>query len=164
MPAVTQPEIVCHMCGEVNTGDAVFCKNPHCHKALGDFRYALEELGSKGKWHITLVNRIAKFIGRPYFVALHVIWIGIWIVLNTGLVLMWKVFDAYPFGLLGLALSVEAVMITSILIMSSSGQTDLANTRAALDYEVNVQTYREIQRILHSLDHIAERLDRLESR
>jgi hypothetical protein len=34
----------CPMCGGENTQDAVFCANPECHKALGDFRYVEEEL------------------------------------------------------------------------------------------------------------------------
>ena len=36
--------VVCPQCGRENTADAVFCANPACHKALGDFRYAEEEI------------------------------------------------------------------------------------------------------------------------
>ena len=155
-------EIVCPMCRGLNEGTAVFCKNPDCHKALGEFRYALEELGKKSKWHATLVSRIASFVGRPHFVALHLGVVLVWVAANTGLIFMAKAFDAYPFGLLALLLSIEAVLITSILIMSNTGQTELANTRAKLDYEVNVQTYREIQEVLRALDDISARLDRIE--
>lgn len=152
------------MCGGVNDPFAVFCKNPSCHKALGEFRYALEELGKESKWHTTLVTKIASFIGQPTFVVVHVIWIGLWVALNTSIFFAAKAFDAYPFGLLALVLSIEAVFITSILIMSNTGQTELANTRAALDYGVNIQTYREIQEILRALETISDRLDRIESR
>jgi uncharacterized membrane protein len=162
MRAEAPTEIVCPMCGGVNEPHAVFCKNPSCHKALGEFRYAIEELGKQSKWHVTLVNRIAGFIGRPHFVALHIVWVSVWIALNTGFILMGHTFDAYPFGLLALVLSIEAVLITSILIISNGKQTDLANTRAALDYEVNIQTYREIQEILRALDKIDSRLEALE--
>jgi len=162
MPAESASELICPACGGANEPSAVFCQNPSCHKALGEFRFALEELGKQSRWHVTLVNKIANFIGRPHFVFIHILWIGAWIALNTGIFMFGRVFDVYPFGLLALALSVEAILITSILIISNSGQTDLANTRATLDYELNIQTYREILEIRRSLDAINERLDQLQ--
>lgn len=157
-----ESEIECPACGGLNDARAVFCKNPSCHKALGEFRYAIEELGAQTKWHETLVQRIAGFIGRPHFVGLHIAWFAIWIALNTVLLAMGRRFDEYPFGLLALILSIEAILITSILIISNSGQTDLANKRAELDYEINIQTYREIQEIGKALDAISSRLENLE--
>ncbi len=109
-----------------------------------------------------LVNQIARFIGKPHFVGIHLAVIGIWMALNAGFLMFLKSFDAYPFGLLGLVLSIEAILITSILVINTSGQADLANTRAELDYEVNVQTYREIIEIQKSLDKISDRLDAIE--
>lgn len=154
--------ITCPVCHEVNDPSAVFCKNPQCHKALGEFRYAIEALGAKSKWHETLVSRTAKFIGRPHFVGFHVAWVTLWILVNTGTILMGRAFDVYPFGLLGLILSIEAILITSVLVISTSGQSDLANTRAELDYEVNVQTYRGIQSIQRTLESIEIRLQQIE--
>ncbi len=164
MPTDFESELVCPACGGKNDAHAVFCQNPKCHKALGEFRYALEELGRQSLWHEALVTKIAGFIGKPHFVVIHIVWIGAWIALNTGIFMIGRTFDAYPFGLLALALSIEAVLITSILIISNSGQSNLANTRATLDYEVNVQTYREIQHIQQTLEMISERLSLLESR
>jgi uncharacterized membrane protein len=164
MPSDDTNALICPACGGVNDAHAVFCKNPACHKALGEFRYALEELGKQSRWHVAMVSKIAAFIGRPHFVVAHIVWVGLWIAFNTGLIIVGHAFDAYPFGLLALVLSIEAVLITSILIISNSGQSDLANTRASLDYEVNVQTYREIMEISRSLERKNERLDQLEGR
>jgi uncharacterized membrane protein len=164
MPTELSTELICPACGGVNDPQAVFCKNAECHKALGEFRYALEELGTQSKWHVAMVSKIAAFIGRPHFVVAHIVWIGAWVALNTGVFVMGRAFDVYPFGLLALVLSIEAVLITSILIISNGGQSELANTRASLDYEVNVQTYREILEIARALERINERLDRLEGR
>lgn len=156
--------IVCPACGGENDSHAVFCANPECRKALGEFRYAIEELGAKGKWHHTLARNCADFIGRPHFVGVHVMWFLLWIVLNSGLLAMSQRFDSYPFGLLALILSIETILITSILIISSRGQTALADKRAELDYEVNIQTYREIREIMRALEKISDRLDALERR
>lgn len=163
MSQAAEVEIKCPACGGINSPEAVFCKNPSCHKALGEFRYAIEELGAETKWHRTLVQKIAAFIGRPHFVAIHVVWFALWILVNTGLIAIGRRFDEYPFGLLALILSIEAILITSILIISNNGQTNLANKRAELDYEVNVQTYREIMEISRTLESISERLDKLEA-
>ena len=40
--ATVAAPLVCPACGGTNASDAVFCANPSCGKALGEFRYALE--------------------------------------------------------------------------------------------------------------------------
>ena len=137
--------IVCPACGGRNVPDAVFCANPACHKALGDFPYVHEELASAARWHEVMADRVATFVGRPRIVA------------------MMMAFDAYPFGLLGIILSIEAIFITGFLLISQNRQTAHADKRAELDYEVNVRTYRRINHIDAMLRSIADRLDRLES-
>jgi uncharacterized membrane protein len=165
MPAIqARPNQVCPCCGGENQPDAVFCANPQCHKALGEFRYALEEVDARSKWHLALMNRFGDFIGKPAFVGIHVVWILAWIGLNSGLLMAIRQFDSYPFGLLGLILAIEAIMITSIVIISSRTQAALADKRAELDYEVNVQTYREIRDMMEMLDSISERLESIEKR
>jgi uncharacterized membrane protein len=159
-----QATITCPACGGENDVHAVFCANPQCHKALGEFRYALEQLGAKSRWHQALADRAATFIGRPHFVGVQLVWIGLWVLLNSGIIAMATRFDGYPFGLLGLLLSLESVLITSVLIISSRAQTILANTRAELDYEVNVQTFREIKDIARLLETLSSRLEALEGR
>jgi uncharacterized membrane protein len=92
-------------------------------------------------------DRIAAFIGNPYFIVLHAVWFLLWIAANTGLVTFSPMFDAYPFGLLGIILSIEAIFITGFLLISQNRQSGFAEKRSELDYEVNVRTFREIQRM-----------------
>jgi hypothetical protein len=48
IPLETESEVViCPACGGGNPHDAVFCGNHECHKALGEFRYVLEELDAR---------------------------------------------------------------------------------------------------------------------
>jgi hypothetical protein len=53
-PAAT----ACPVCGGANAPDAVFCANPACHKALGEFRYVLEEMRAEARWHETLAEKV----------------------------------------------------------------------------------------------------------
>jgi uncharacterized membrane protein len=155
--------IVCPACGGANVPDAVFCGNPACHKALGDFRYVHEELASVTRWHEAVADKVAAFIGKPQFVLVHLLWFMAWVAVNTGLVAMAAAFDAYPFGLLGIILSIEAIFITGFLLISQNRQSAHADKRAELDYEVNVRTYRRINEIDAMLRSIVERLERLEA-
>jgi uncharacterized membrane protein len=118
-----------------------------------------EELLAGARWYETVADRIAAFIARPHFLALHGLWFGAWAAINTGLVAVVTRFDEYPFGLLGIILAVEAIFITGFLLISSNRQSTHAEKRAELDYEVNVRTYREITRLSREM---LARLERLE--
>ena len=151
--------IVCPACGGTNPPDAVFCG---CSKALGEFRYVREELVAAARWHERLADRVSSFVGKPHFLAVHVFWFTGWVALNTGIVAVMARFDAYPFSLLGIILSIEAIFITGFLLISQNRQNAHADKRAELDYEVNVRTYREIHEIDGMLRVIVERLEKLE--
>ncbi|MGH9905904.1 MAG: DUF1003 domain-containing protein [Pyrinomonadaceae bacterium] len=139
--------IVCPACGNENASDAVFCAGGECHKALGEFKYVAEELRAETRWHEALAERVSAFIAKPTFLAVHAFWFAVWVTVNTGIPAFSQIFDAYPFGLLGIILAVEAIFITGFLLISQNRQSVHADKRAELDYEVNVRTYREIQRI-----------------
>ena len=155
--------VICPACGGANAPDAVFCANPACHKALGEFRYVREEIRAETRWHESIAERVASFIGKPHFFVVHAVWFLLWVALNTGLVAMLQRFDDYPFSLLGILLSIEAIFITGFLLISQNRQSAHADKRAELDYEVNVRTYREIREIGSMLATLERRLSALEA-
>jgi uncharacterized membrane protein len=154
----------CPGCGAINPFDAVFCGHAGCHKALGEFRYAAEEAVARSSFIERVADHVNGFVGKPHFITIHVLWFAAWIVLNSGLIMAVRVFDSYPFGLLGIILSVEAILITGFLLISNQRQNYRAEVRSELDYEVNVRSYRKLSEIETRLDRLLERLERLESR
>jgi uncharacterized membrane protein len=134
----------CPACGGENPADAIFCGNPACRKALGEFRFIREEFLGAARWYERFADRIAGFIGRPTFLVVHALAIGAWVLANLGVAPVVAPFDEYPFGLLGILLSVEAIFITGVLLISQNRQNAYADQRGELDYEVNVRTYRRI--------------------
>src|SRR3954451_15734005 len=154
------PPITCPACGGTNAPDAVFCANHDCGKALGEFRYVQEEFSAESRWHETVAARVAAFVGHPFYIVLHVIWFAAWIAVNTGFVMLGRRFDDFPFSLLGILISIEAIFVTGFLLISQNRQTEHADKRAELDYEVNVRTYRELGEIKRALREIERRLDR----
>lgn len=158
-----QATITCPRCGGANSPDAVFCATPGCGKALGEFRYAEEEIERESRAHERIADRVAAFIGNPYFIVVHAVWFVLWVAANTGLVTFSPMFDAYPFGLLGIILSIEAIFITGFLLISQNRQGAHAEKRSELDYEVNVRTFREIQDVKGLLHDVNTRMQRVES-
>ena len=161
---LAQRTVTCPQCGGSNSTDAVFCANPECHKALGEFRYAEEEIARETRVHEKIADRVADFIGNPYFIVVHAVWFLLWIAINTGLITVSRMFDMYPFGLLGIILSIEAIFITGFLLISQRRQGAHADKRSELDYEVNVRTFREIQHMKSLLADIQSRVERIENR
>jgi hypothetical protein len=154
--------IRCPACGGANGRDAVFCADAECGKALGPFAYVREELARRARWHERLADRVAAFVGRPQFILAHTLWFAAWLAVNTGVVAFVAKFDDYPYSLLGLIISVEAIFITGFLLISQNRQNEHADKRAELDYEVNVRTYREINEVRMLLRELRERLDEKE--
>ena len=136
--------IICPACGGENPEDAVFCGNSECHKALGEFKYVLEELLVSKSWIERLADRVTLFVSRPHFIILHMAWFILWILANEGFIWGFQRFDEYPYSLLGIILAIEAILITGFLLISQHYQYDYSEKRAELDYEFTVRTYRKL--------------------
>ncbi|MGQ0592174.1 MAG: DUF1003 domain-containing protein [Gammaproteobacteria bacterium] len=154
--------IICPACRGENPPDAVFCASPECHKALGEFRYVIEELAAQSSLLERLADKVTAFTGRPHFVTIHVLWFLAWVILNSGAIVAGVVFDAYPYSLLGIILAIEAILITSFVLISQNRQNAHQDQRAELDYEVNVKAYRKLGEIQAALGKVTDRLDALE--
>src|SRR5579884_1550971 len=67
-----------------------------------------------------LVAKIADWTGSLSFVGLHLLWFAIWIVLNTTAVFSFGKFDPYPFVLLSVAVSCEAVLLSTVVLIKQN--------------------------------------------
>jgi len=149
--------IACPACGGANADDAVFCANDACHKALGPFRYAAEELDLRARWHERVAERVVGWVGHSAFFAVHLLWFAVWWAINAGSVHGIHPFDLYPYGLLGILLAGEAILLSGFVLISQNRQQAKFELKMELDYEVNVTTYREVQAIGEALRLAGER-------
>lgn len=150
--SLLQGIVICPACGGENPEDAVFCGNHQCHKALGEFKYVLEELQATKNWIERLADKVTDFIAKPQFVILHILWFTVWVLANEGFFGGLRNFDEYPYSLLGIILAIEAVLITGFLLISQSHQYAYSEKRAELDYEVNIRSYRKLVELEKCLD------------
>ncbi len=108
------------------------------------------------------VDWIAAFSGSIPFLLLHVALFAVWIGWNTLL----APFDPYPFGLLTMAVSLEAIVLSVLVLLSQSRQSAKEHIRADIEYDVNVKAELEVAHLHEKVDLLMEstaaRLDRLE--
>jgi CRP/FNR family cyclic AMP-dependent transcriptional regulator len=102
---------------------------------------------------------IATVAASAPFTMFHVAWFGGWILLNVlavaGVLPAALGFDPYPFGLLTMVVSLEAIFLSIFVMVSQNRQAERDRLRADLDYQVNLKAETEITAL-------ARRLDRLE--
>ena len=106
---------------------------------------------------ITALQRVADWIswfsGSMQFLALNAAWFVAWIAVNT-LSLGVPQFDPYPFGLLTMIVSLEAIFLSCFVLISQNRQAEKDRVRADIEYEVNIKAELEIA-------HLHEKTDRI---
>ncbi|MGV9001933.1 MAG: DUF1003 domain-containing protein [Candidatus Saccharimonadaceae bacterium] len=89
----------------------------------------------------------AKF-GTVLFLGLNAAWFLIWIVMNTGLIPGLKPFDPFPFGLLTMIVSLEAIFLAIIVLISQNRAARIAELREEVDLQINSIAETEISKII----------------
>lgn len=106
---------------------------------------------------LRIADWISWFSGSLYFLALNIAWFGSWIIVNTFDVGM-RSFDPYPFGLLTMIVSLEAIFLSIFVLISQNRQSEKDRVRSNIDYEVNVKAEMEIAQLHDKTDRLNERM------
>jgi CRP/FNR family cyclic AMP-dependent transcriptional regulator len=96
---------------------------------------------------------VANFSGSLTFLILHLVLFGIYILFNVGLFSVGN-FDPFPFGLLTMAVSLEAIILSTLLLYSQNRQTARDRIRADIEYDVNLKAELQIQHLHEKVDQI----------
>lgn len=103
---------------------------------------------------------IARFCGQMTFVWIHVVLFALWITYNS---LPWfKPFDPYPFTFLTLVVSLEAIFLSTFILISQNYDMRVAERRNQLDLQINLLAEQENTKILQLLELIASRVGAIE--
>jgi len=102
-----------------------------------------------------VADKITKFAGNMKFVYLHTAWFGLWILANVGIFGSALIFDDLPFGLLTMIVSLEAIFLSTFVMISQNRQGEAAELRSELDYQTDVKAEREIDVIMKTLERVA---------
>jgi CRP/FNR family transcriptional regulator, cyclic AMP receptor protein len=109
---------------------------------------------------------IAWFSGSMPFLFLNLAWFGVWIAINA-LPLGIPAFDPYPFGLLTMIVSLEAIFLSCFVLISQNRQSEKDHVRSDIEYEINVKAELEVAHLHEKTDQIfvemQQRFARLEA-
>src|SRR3989338_8515494 len=109
-----------------------------------------EEARSTGA---TVSDKIASFVGSWMFVYIHVVWFGFWILLPV---------ESFPFPLLTMVVSLEAIVLSTLIIMAQNRHSERDRHQADEDLRTDVEAKSEIDEIQQRLARIEnEKLDRI---
>jgi uncharacterized membrane protein len=98
-----------------------------------------------------LSDHITNFVGSWTFLTFHVAWFVIWIVLPV---------ESFPFGLLTMIVSLEAILLSTFIMMSQNRQSDRDRVQAQADFETDVMAKKEIEEIQKTLQRLeSEKID-----
>ena len=123
-------------------------------QTIAELRQATE---AKRSTQERLADIITEFSGRMGFVYFHVVWFGIWIILNLG-IFGNKPFDPFPFGLLTMVVSLEAIFLATFVLISQNRLSMEADQRADLGLQIGLLTEYELTRVLKMLDAIQDKM------
>jgi uncharacterized membrane protein len=104
-----------------------------------------------------LADTITTFSGRMAFVYVHIVWFGLWFLLNTGRFGV-PPFDPFPYGLLTMVVSLEAIFLATFVLISQNRLSAEAEHRADLALHMGLLTEHELTRVLQMLDAIQDKM------
>src|ERR1041384_4679241 len=103
-----------------------------------------------------LAEKIASFCGSMTFVWVHVVWFGGWILLN--LIPGVRHVDPFPFTFLTLIVSLEAIFLSTFILISQNLDSRISERRSHLDLQLNLLSEQENTKIIVMLHAIAARV------
>jgi len=129
----------CPACRVIDQADGVEDGNlfPVLAKRVGNERHIVEALK---RAEDKAADRITEFAGSLRFVYIHSVWFGVWILLNVGAIGSSLVFDKFPFGLLTMIVSLEAIFLATFVMVSQNRQAERADVRSEIDFETNLRS------------------------
>jgi len=105
---------------------------------------------------------ISDFSGSLPFLFIHMAVFAAWIALNVGPVARTRFggWDVYPFGLLTMSVSLEAIFLSVFVLLSQNRQAARDRVRNDIEYEINLKAELEIGQLHEKLDRLYEQLTR----
>ena len=103
-----------------------------------------------------VAEKIANFCGSMTFVWVHVVWFGGWILLN--LIPGIRHVDPFPFTFLTLIVSLEAIFLSTFILISQNLDSRISERRSHLDLQLNLLSEQENTKMIVMLHAIAAKV------
>ena len=98
---------------------------------------------------IKIADSLTSFFGSIWFLVVNILFFGFWVSFAS--------FDPFPYSLLTMILSIEAIFLTIVVLISQQRQSHISTIREEIDMQINRISEKEITKILTILKKIADR-------
>lgn len=107
------------------------------------------------------INHSAGSMGFIYF---HVVWFGLWILINQGYISDIPVFDPFPYGLLTMIVSLEAIFLSTFILVAQN-RLEMLDTLKELEEDIEeIEEDKEIADIQSDLEEIKKFLSTIQNK
>ncbi|MFA6475440.1 MAG: DUF1003 domain-containing protein [Patescibacteria group bacterium] len=103
-----------------------------------------------------LADWMTSRFGTIQFLIINVVLFFIWILININLIPMIPSFDPFPFALLTMAVSLEAIFLAIVVLISQNRAAHIADVREEIDLQLDLITEQELTKVMHLAVYIAE--------
>ena len=104
-----------------------------------------------------LADLLTYLFGDLRFATLNLIWFFVWIIWNIGCIPGLKPFDPFPFGLLTMIVSLEAIFLSVFVLISQNRSAKIDKLRSEVDLQINLTAEQEITKVLSMLKALLEK-------
>ena len=129
-------------------------------KHISPSRQIIRSFEAKLSEKRTLAEKIADYFTKTFgstgFFILNFLWFGIWVVWNSDVTPL-PIFDPYPFGLLTMIVSLEAIFLAVLVLISQNRAAKIDKLRSEVDLQINMIAEQEITKIISLLTILLEK-------
>lgn len=127
------------------------------------FYHSFEAKALKSRSYLTrIADRLTSVFGSTGFLILNAIFFAVWIPINLNLTSI-PPFDPFPFGLLTMIVSLEAIFLSIFVLVSQNRSSYIDSLREELHLQVNLIAEEEITKVLKVLSEIRQKVGIVES-
>ena len=112
----------------------------------------IEEITEQGPLWNRIADKIATLSASQVFLLVHIVWFLAWTSINA--LAGSRAFDPFPFGLLTMIVSLEAIFLSIFVLVSANRQSEKDRIRTELDYQVNLKAQLEVMRLHQKIDRL----------
>jgi uncharacterized membrane protein len=125
---------------------------PERPQVIGRRRRVIKSLKAQADLRRSPAERFADWLtdyfGTVGFLSMNALWFVVWIVINMGWIPGIRPFDPFPFGLLTMVVSLEAIFLAIIVLISQNRAAKIADLREEIDLQINTLAEEEVTKMI----------------
>lgn len=114
---------------------------------------AIKSFKARANAKRTVTEKFADWLtskfGSITFLAINAVWFLAWILINTGKIPMIEPFDPYPFGFLTMVVSLEAIFLAIIVLVSQNREARVAELRDEIELQIDTIAEGELTKLIN---------------